>query len=100
MERVVADGSGFVLVVEGEVVAYSGFNARLPEVVQVGGVWTPRAARGRAFARAVVAGSLRTARNEGVRRAILFTDRHNVAARRAYVAIGFEPIGDYGLVLI
>ncbi len=100
MARVVADGSGFVLAVDGEVVAYSGFNARLPDVVQIGGVWTPRGARGRAFARAVVAGSLRAVRNEGVRRAILFTDRHNVAARRAYVAIGFEPIGDYGLVLI
>ena len=82
---------------QGAPVAYSAFNARLPEIVQVGGVWTPPDRRGRGYARAVVAGSLLEARAEGVRRAVLFTS--NPMARRAYEALGFRKIGEYGLVI-
>jgi GNAT superfamily N-acetyltransferase len=81
-------------------VAYTAFNARLPDVVQVGGVWTPPALRGRGFARAVVAASLRDARAAGVTRAILFTGDDNVAAQHAYRSIGFQVVGEYGLVLL
>jgi len=80
------------------IVSYSAFNASVADLVQVGGVWTPLELRGRGFARCVVAGSLRVARDRGTRRAILFTDDTNVAAQRAYAAIGFRPIGDYSLV--
>jgi predicted GNAT family acetyltransferase len=90
-------GSHWLLEAEGCPVAYSAFNARLPEIVQVGGVWTPPERRGRGFARAVVAASLTEARAEGVRRAVLFTE--NPAARRAYEAIGFRKVGEYGLVI-
>jgi predicted GNAT family acetyltransferase len=82
----------------GERVAYSAFNATVADLVQVGGVWTPPSLRGQGYARCVVAGSLQHARNRGVRRAILFTDEKNVAAQRTYVAVGFRPIGDYGIV--
>jgi RimJ/RimL family protein N-acetyltransferase len=100
MRRMIDDRSGFVLEsADGTRVAYSGFNARLPDVVQIGGVFTPREQRGRGYARAIVAASLVEARREGVARALLFTDRLNIAARRAYVALGFEPIGDYGLLM-
>jgi predicted GNAT family acetyltransferase len=94
-----ASGCHFVLEApeQGAPVAYSAFNARLPEIVQVGGVWTPPDRRGRGFARAVVAGSLRQAHAEGVRRAVLFTE--NPAARRAYEALGFRRVGEYGLVI-
>jgi predicted GNAT family acetyltransferase len=44
----------------------------------------------------VVAGSLQEAEGEGVTRAILFTD--NVAARHSYAALGFQQIGEYGMV--
>jgi GNAT superfamily N-acetyltransferase len=84
---------------DGLPLAYSAFNARLPDVVQVGGVWTPRALRSRGYARAVVAGSLLAARAAGVGRAALFTGEDNRAARRAYLALGFTRVGDYGLVL-
>lgn len=87
----------WVLERDGHRVAKSAFNARLPDCVQVGGVWTPPEERGRGFARAVVAGSLLDARDEGARRAILFTD--NPAARKAYESIGFRKIGRYGFVL-
>lgn len=91
------DGSHWILLAHGTPVAYSAFNARLPDVVQVGGVWTPPEHRGRGYGRAVVAGSLIDARREGVTRAVLFTD--DAAAQRAYKAIGFQHVADYGLVL-
>ena len=84
--------------VGGERLAYSAFNATVADLVQIGGVWTPPALRGHGYARCAVAGSLQHARNRGVRAAILFTDEKNVAAQRSYVAVGFRPIGDYGIV--
>jgi predicted GNAT family acetyltransferase len=68
-----------------------------PDAVQVGGVFTPQALRGRGYARAVVAGSLLEARGAGAARAILFTPRPDAVA--AYRAVGFEQIGRYAVVL-
>jgi RimJ/RimL family protein N-acetyltransferase len=95
-----ARGADWVLVAGPTPVAYAAFNAMLPEIVQIGGVWTPPAERGRGYARSVVAGSLLAAGKQGVRRAVLFADPANEAARRAYRAIGFRIVGDYGLVLL
>ena len=81
-------------------VSYSVFNAMLPEIVQIGGVWTPPDLRGRGYARAVVAGSLLAARKQGVARAVLFADPLNASAKRAYLALGFRIVGDYVLVLL
>jgi RimJ/RimL family protein N-acetyltransferase len=100
VERALADGAGWILEDEGRPAAYQQFNARLPDIVQVGGVWTPPGLRGRGYARAVVAGSLLAARSQGARRAVLFTDDDNLPAQRAYVALGFERVGDYGLVIL
>ena len=81
----------------GEVVAYSAFNAALPDIVQIGGVWVPVALRGRGYGRGVVAGSLLEVRRRGVTRAVLFAERED--AKRAYLGIGFERKGDFGLLL-
>jgi len=89
--------SDWLLFDGGRPVAYSGFNARLPDIVQVGGVWTPRELRGRGYGRAVVAGSLVAVRAEGVTRAVLFAERED--AKRAYRGIGFRKVGEFGLVL-
>jgi GNAT superfamily N-acetyltransferase len=78
-------------------VAFSAFNATLPDTVQIGGVWTPLPARGKGYGRAVVAGSLLDARREGVTRAVLFAERAD--AKRAYLGIGFRAVGEFGLVL-
>lgn len=95
-----ARGDAFVVEsATGELLAYSAFNATLPDMVQIGGVFCPPERRGRGHARAVVAGSLLHARERGVRRAVLFTGDRNRAAQRAYEAIGFRRIGAYGLVL-
>jgi predicted GNAT family acetyltransferase len=87
-----------VLVVDGELAATCTFNGQLPEVVMVGGVFTPPALRGRHYARAVVAGALREAHAQGVAHALLFTADDNVAARRAYSELGFRLHSDVTLV--
>jgi GNAT superfamily N-acetyltransferase len=99
IERLQAEGSQWILLDRETPVSYSAFNARLPDAVQVGGVWTPRELRGRGYGRAVVAGSLQSARAEGARQAVLFTGEENRSARAAYEALGFHVIGDYGLVI-
>ena len=68
VELGLAEGSGWVLELDGAPVAYQQFNVTMPDVVQVGGVWTPSSLRGRGYARSVVAGALLAARAEGVRR--------------------------------
>lgn len=73
------------------------FNAALPDIVQLGGIYTPPALRGRGYARAAVAHSLLIARDRGASRAVLFTE--NPHAARAYEAVGFERAGEYSLVL-
>jgi uncharacterized protein len=92
-------GNLWVLTVGDEIVTMTGFNAEARGMVQVGGVFTPPALRGRGYARAAVAASLLKAREHGAQRSFLFTAKTNQAAQRAYTALGFEVIGDFGLVL-
>jgi uncharacterized protein len=87
----------FLLTAEGAPVAMAAFNAALPDIVQIGGVYTPPGLRGRGYARAVVAAALIEARDRGVVSANLFT--HSPAAERAYRALGFEQVGDYHIAL-
>lgn len=78
--------------------AMTGFNARLPDTVQVGGVYTPPALRGQGLARAAVALHLAQARDGGATCTILFAA--NEPAARAYRALGFQQIGAYRLSLL
>jgi ribosomal protein S18 acetylase RimI-like enzyme len=78
-------------------VAMTGFNATLPEAVQIGGVYTPPADRSRGLARRAVAMHLVEARQHGVKAAILFAASAN--ACKAYESIGFEHIGEYTILV-
>jgi ribosomal protein S18 acetylase RimI-like enzyme len=89
--------SHWLLFDAGRPVAYSAFNAALPDIVQIGGVWTPPDLRSRGYGRAVVAGSLLDVRARGVTRAVLFAERED--AKRAYRGLGFVVVGEYALVL-
>lgn len=94
LKRYVAKGSHVVLM-EGDVpLAMTGFNAQLPGIVQIGGVFTPVPLRGRGYARRALALHLAQVTAE---RAVLFSA--NEAARRAYEAIGFRRDGDWTLCL-
>lgn len=100
LRQQLVDGRLFVLEDFGSerLLAVSAFNAALPDTVQIGAVYTPPQLRGKGYARAVVAGQLRFARAEGVRSAILFSA--SPAAIRAYEAVGFRRIGEFGLVML
>jgi RimJ/RimL family protein N-acetyltransferase len=100
IELLHADGALFVLERDGAVVSMAAFNARIAETAQVGGVYTPPALRSRDHARCAVAGVLLAARSSGASRGILFTAESNRPAQRSYQALGFRPIGDYGLLRI
>lgn len=88
----------YLLEANQQIVAMSGFNARLPDIVQLGPVWTPPEQRNRGYARYLVAQSLVLVKQTGVQTAILFTD--TLAAIRAYQALGFQCIGYYRLALL
>jgi GNAT superfamily N-acetyltransferase len=77
--------------------ALTGFNARLPEIVQIGGVYTPPHLRAQGHARRAVGLHLQQARAQGVTRAVLFAASDKAA--RAYQAIGFTPRAAMALVL-
>lgn len=93
-------GHMWVLELHGELVSMTGFNATTPDVVQIGGVWTPPELRSRGYARAAVAGSLVDARENGASRSILFTADDNPAAQACYTGLGYKEIGFYGLLMM
>lgn len=98
VERALASGVVRLLEVDGQPVAMTAFNARLPDMVQIGGVYTPPDLRGHGYARRAVALHLAEARGDGVETAILFAS--GPAACRAYEAIGFTHIGSYALAIL
>jgi len=86
-----------VLFKDGVPVSMTGFNAELPEIVQVGGVFTPPALRSRGFARIALAMHLLEVSVDGVSQAVL--SAANEAAARAYVALGFERSGSFAIAI-
>jgi N-acetylglutamate synthase-like GNAT family acetyltransferase len=100
VERGVREGHTWLLEKDGQSVACSSFNTAIEEAVQVGGVWTPPGLRQRGYGRCAVAVSLLDARSEGVEKAMLFTGEENIAAQKAYVALGFRHVGDYRILLL
>ena len=97
IETYVAENTHRVLYHGDQPVAMTGFNAELPEIVQVGAVFTPPELRSRGYARAAVALHLAEARARGVSRAVLFAASD--PAVKAYKALGFHQIGHYSLIL-
>jgi ribosomal protein S18 acetylase RimI-like enzyme len=100
VERYLAEQLTWILEDRGQPVACSSFNTAIEEAVQIGGVWTPPEHRRRGYGRSVVAASLLDARSQGVEKAVLFTGEGNVAAQKAYTALGFRHIGDYRIILL
>lgn len=95
-EELVNNGRGRVLFLNDEPVAMTAFNAVSGACVQVGSVFTLLELRGKGYARRAVALHLEEAKQNGITEAILFAANDNAA--RAYEAIGFKKIGEYGIV--
>lgn len=98
VERTLIGTDCWALIVDGMPVALSGFNSRLPDIVQIGPVWTPPEHRNNGYARNLVALTLQKAKKEGVEKSVLFTD--NPYATKAYEAIGFRRCGSYCLAML
>lgn len=96
--RQIESGDFWILEHEDVPVSFGGFNARLPEIVQLGGIWTPPEYRSRGYARILIAKFLQEAREQGVGQAVLFT--MTPEAMRAYRALGFEAFGKYRLTFL
>ncbi|AXI45288.1 hypothetical protein C1J03_04095 [Sulfitobacter sp. SK012] len=79
-------------------VAMTALNARVHDVVQVGGVYVPPMLRGHGYGGAAVALHLRSLYKRGIKCAILFAA--SIFAARAYEAIGFIRIGSYEIALL
>lgn len=92
-----AAGSHRLLLRDGRPVALTGFNARLPDTVQIGGVYVPPELRSQGLARRAVGLHLEEAQRQGVTRAVLFAA--SAPAERAYRALGFQPAGRFALIL-
>lgn len=98
LDAQIANANAWVARAAGQPVSLSAFNAALPDIVQLGGIYTPPNLRGHGYAKVAVAASLLAARERQVSRAVLFTN--NPSAIRCYEALGFRLIGEYGLVLL
>ncbi|MCW8410138.1 N-acetyltransferase [Legionella sp. PATHC035] len=88
----------WVLFINNAPVSLCGFNANLPDIVQLGPVYTPPSLRNKGFARIAVYLSLKQAAVQHVKRAILFSN--NNSAISAYQSLGFHQIGKYRLALL
>lgn len=88
----------WVLFVNNTPVSLCGFNANLPDIVQLGPVYTPLSLRNKGFARIVVYLCLKQAAARQVKKAILFTNDNSAIC--AYLALGFQEIGKYRLALL
>jgi predicted GNAT family acetyltransferase len=97
-QRILQSNAYWALLVDGIPVALSGFNARLPQTVQVGPVWTPPAHRNKGYARLLLALTLQQAKTRGVEQATLVTD--TPAGIRVYQSLGFEKIGLYRFAIL
>ncbi|SER83608.1 Acetyltransferase (GNAT) family protein [Tranquillimonas rosea] len=95
VDAAIAVGSHVMLFDGDTPLAMTGFNAALPEIVQIGGVYVPPERRGQGLARRAVALHLTAARERGVSRAVCFAASD--AALRAYRGLGFERIGTLAL---
>ncbi len=96
-ENSIETGDYRLLIRNGAIVSFTGFNTTLPDTVQIGGVYTPPDLRSRGLARTAVAMHLAEARETGVTRAILFASGEPAA--RAYRGIGFTQIGHFTIIL-
>ncbi len=91
-------GHVWIAIAGGRIVSLSAFNAALPDIVQLGGIYTPPELRGRGYARHAIAAQLLAARSAGAERAVLFTE--SSSAVRCYEALGFCKTSEFALVLL
>ena len=79
---------------DSEVVSLTGVSGATPNGIRIGPVYTPRTARGRGYASALVATVSQAELDAGRRFCFLFTDKANPTSNHIYQTIGYEPVRD------
>ncbi|MBY0511071.1 MAG: hypothetical protein K2P94_13095 [Rhodospirillaceae bacterium] len=92
------DVRGLFVAETDRVVAMAGFEVWQSDVVKIGGVYTPPALKDKGSAAAAVVGALMAAQTHGVGRAIILCGKNDSAVQKAYRAIGFTSLSDYGVL--
>jgi len=83
-----------------ELVSIAALNATYGSLGQVGGVYTRPADRRKGLSRAVMQLLIADCRERlRFEKLVLFTGEDNMAARKLYETLGFEPAGAFGLLL-
>ncbi len=77
-----------------ETVSLCGVGGETPHGIRIGPVYTPRSARGRGYASALVAQASQLQLDTGRQFCFLFTDLANPTSNHIYQTIGYEPVRD------
>ncbi|HEY9722245.1 MAG TPA: GNAT family N-acetyltransferase [Oscillatoriaceae cyanobacterium] len=86
-----ATGPYVAIAEQGQLVAAAGTHFRVPQLAQIGNVFTDPAWRGRGLARRCTAAVTQRLVESGVPVISLFVAEENAAARRVYEGLGFRP---------
>jgi len=78
----------------GEIVSMAGISRPIAGMARIGGVYTPKANRGKGFGSAVTIAATRQGFADGAERCILYADLSNPTSNRIYQVIGYRPVGD------
>ncbi len=97
--RALTTGRTWVLEEKNTLLSTCTVTAMADEVIQVGLLWTPRDLRSREYGRCVLAACLYDAWLKSIRSATVFFSAKNQPATHLCRALGFEPAGEYSLVL-
>lgn len=93
-ELKVAERSSFVWK-DPRAVSFANIAARAPRSARIGPVYTPAEHRNRGYATALVAALTRRLLDEGLPRALLFTDLDNPTSNSIYPKVGYRFVADF-----
>jgi uncharacterized protein len=97
--QLIAKGWSFARIEDGRVVFKAEVAAVTPYACQVQGVWVAPERRGEGLASAGMAAVVRAALADIAPVVSLYVNEHNVPARRAYAAAGFEQTAEFTTVM-
>ena len=79
-------------------VAMTTFEVWQGDTVKIGAVYTPPAMKNKGYGSAAVAGALLEAQSRGIARATILCDKADTVGQRAFGALGFTTLSDYGIL--
>ncbi|MDO5662306.1 MAG: GNAT family N-acetyltransferase [Brachybacterium sp.] len=99
VKDLIAHGRTYVLIRDGAVVFKADVGAIFGDVAQIHGVWVEPELRGHGIARRAMVAVVEQVRRDHAPQVSLYVNDYNQAARRAYAAAGFRPVGELATIL-